>query len=161
LSYAFPVDEIGDLPGEPVPEAPGYVRVPWDAVDVWLEEGRRLVHYPPNPYHRVDCRPTARALRVALGDEILVDTTDTTIVFETALEPRLYVAPSLVRTDLLQRSQTSSYCNYKGYATYWSAGAVGDVAWSYEDPLPETSPIRGFFSFDPGLADVTADLPRA
>jgi uncharacterized protein (DUF427 family) len=67
----------------------------------------------------------------------------------------------LVRTDLLQRSQTSSYCNYKGYATYWSAGAVGDVAWSYEDPLPETSPIRGFFSFDPGLADVTADLPRA
>ena len=98
LSYAFPADEIGDLPSEAVPEAPGYVQVPWDAVDAWLEEGRRLVTYPPNPYHRVDCRPTDRRLRVALDGDVLVDTSDTVIVFETALEPRLYVAPSLVRT---------------------------------------------------------------
>lgn len=161
LSYAFPVGEIGDLPGEPVTEAPGYVQVPWDAVDAWLEEGRRLVHYPPNPYHRVDCRPTNRRLRVALGGEVLVDTTDTVIVFETALEPRLYVAPSLVRTDLLRRSQTSSYCNYKGYATYWSAATVDDVAWSYDDPLPESLPIRGYFSFDADKVEVAAALPQA
>jgi uncharacterized protein (DUF427 family) len=164
LSYAFPVDDIGDLPGEPVAEAPGFVQVPWDAVEVWLEEGRRLVNYPPNPYHRVDCRPTDRRLHVALGDEILVDTADTVIVFETALEPRLYVARAQVRDDLLQRSETSSYCNYKGYATYWSAVLDGDViddlAWSYEDPMPETSPIRGYFSFDPDKVDVVAELPR-
>ena len=104
LSYAFIPEDIGDLPSEPVAEAPGYVQVPWDAVDTWLEEGRRLVHYPPNPYHRVDCRPTDRALRVTLGDDVLVDTSDTVIVFETALEPRLYVAPSLVRTVSASRS---------------------------------------------------------
>src|ERR1700752_1682372 len=67
LSYAFPADEIGELPAEPEPEAPGYVHVPWDAVDTWLEEGRELVHSPPNPYHRVDCRPTRRRLRVAVN----------------------------------------------------------------------------------------------
>ena len=93
-----------------------------------------------------------------------MDTTDTVIVFETALEPRLYVAPSLVRTDLLRRSETSSYCNYKGYATYWSADRGGDViddvAWSYEEPLPETSSIRGYFSFDADKLNVAADLPR-
>lgn len=165
LSYAFIPEDIGELPSEPVAEAPGYVQVPWDAVDTWLEEGRRLVHYPPNPYHRVDCRPTDRALRVTLGDEVLVDTSDTMIVFETALEPRLYVAPSLVRTDLLQRSPTTSYCNYKGYATYWSAvngdDVVADVAWSYEEPLPETLPIKGYFSFDPERVEVVAQLPRA
>jgi uncharacterized protein (DUF427 family) len=164
LSYAFPVDDIGDLPREPVAEAPGFVQVPWDAVEAWLEEGRQLVHYPPNPYHRVDCRPTDRRLHVVLGDEVLVDTTDTVIVFETSLAPRLYVAPAQVRTDLLKRSETSSYCNYKGYATYWSAvldsDVVDDVAWSYEDPLPETLPIRGHFSFDPDKADVVAQLPR-
>ena len=60
LSYAFPADEIGGPAHEPVAEAPGFVQVPWDAVDTWIEEGRRLVHYPPNPYHRVDCRPTDR-----------------------------------------------------------------------------------------------------
>lgn len=114
LSYAFSAGDIGDLPSTPVPEAPGYAVVPWSAVDSWFEEGRELVHYPPNPYHRVDCRPTARRLRVDAGEVTLVDTTDTTILFETALPPRLYVRPSAVRTDLLRRSSTTSYCNYKG-----------------------------------------------
>ena len=163
LSYAFPLDEVDGLPTRLVPEAPGYVAVPWDAVDAWLEEGRELVHYPPNPYHRVDCRPTKRRLRVSVAGTTLVDTVDTVIVFETALEPRLYVDPSLVRTDLLRRSGTASYCNYKGGATYWSAAIGGteidDVAWSYEDPPPESLPIRGCLSFDAARADVRAELP--
>lgn len=163
LSYAFPETAVGDLPREPEPQAPGFVRVPWDAVDAWFEEGRRLVHYPPNPYHRVDCRPTRRRLRVTVADTVLVDTTDTTIVFETSVPTRLYVAPALVRTDLLRRSETTSYCNYKGYATYWSAVVgdlvVQDVAWSYDDPMPETMPIKGFLSFDAEKADVRAELP--
>jgi uncharacterized protein (DUF427 family) len=94
-----------------------------------------------------------------------VDTTDTMIVFETALEARLYVAPALVRTDLLQRSETTSYCNYKGYATYWSAvagdGIIADIAWSYDEPLPETLPIRRYFSFDADKAEVVAELPHS
>ena len=165
LSYAFAADEVGDLPGTPVPEAPGFVVVPWTAVDIWLEEGRRLVHYPPNPYHRVDCRPTTRGLRVTAAGATLVDTVDTIILIETALLPRLYVSPALVRTDLLRRSNTSSYCNYKGDATYWSV-IVGDVliedaAWSYEDPLPESRPIAGLLSFDETKLDVRAELPRS
>jgi uncharacterized protein (DUF427 family) len=163
LSYVFPVDEVGDLPTEPEPEAPGFVRVPWAAVDTWLEEGRELVHYPPNPYHRVDCRPTRRHLSVSVAGATLVDTHDTVILFETALEPRLYVDPSHVRTDLLRRSETSSYCNYKGFATYWTAAVEGhvidDVAWSYEDPPPESLPIKGFLSFDASRVDVVAELP--
>ena len=163
LSYAFPADVVGDLPHEPEPEAPGHVVVPWDAVDAWLEEGRRLVHYPPNPYHRVDCRPTARRLRVEVAGTTLVDTADTVILFETSLDPRLYVAPGLVRTDLLRRTGTTSYCNYKGEATWWAAvigdTVVEDVAWSYEDPLPESSPVKGHLSFDLERASVDAELP--
>jgi uncharacterized protein (DUF427 family) len=163
LSYAFPEEVVGDLPCEPEPEAPGYVRVPWDSVDTWLEEGRRLVHYPPNPYHRVDCRPTHRRLRVAVDGATLVDTADTVIVFETALDPRLYVDPSAVHTDLLRRTDTSTYCNYKGYATYWAAvvgdSVVDDVAWSYDDPPPECLPIKGYLSFDAARAEVVAELP--
>src|SRR5258708_31179576 len=44
LSYVFPADEVGDLPSEPEPEAPGFVHVPCTAVDAWFEEGRQLVH---------------------------------------------------------------------------------------------------------------------
>lgn len=163
LSYVFPAELVSDLPAEPEPAAPGYLRVPWDAVDTWLEEGRKLVHYPPNPYHRVDCRPTRRRLRVDVAGTTLVDTDDTMIVFETALEPRLYVDPLLVRTDLLRPTETSTYCNYKGTATYWAAvigdTVVDDVAWSYPDPPPESLPIKGFFSFEATRADVVAELP--
>ncbi len=85
--------------------------------------------------------------------------TDTVIVFETALDPRLYVDPAHVRTELLRQSNTSTYCNYKGWATYWSAADVEDVAWSYLDPPPESSPIKGFISFDASRATVIAELP--
>jgi uncharacterized protein (DUF427 family) len=165
LSYAFPAEVVGDLPAEPVAEAPGFVHVPWDAVDTWLEEGRKLVHYPPNPYHRIDCRPTKRHLCVSINDTVLVDTEETVILFETALEPRLYVDPAFVRTDLLQRSAKSSYCNYKGFARYWSIAledlVIDDIAWSYEDPPPESLPIKGFLSFDAERIDVVAELPQS
>lgn len=159
LSYAFPADQVRGLPSEPEPTAPGYVVVPWDAVDTWFEEGRRLVHYPPNPYHRIDCRPTSRRLRVSIGDTTLVDTETTIILFETGLPPRLYVDPALVRTDLMQRTDTCTYCNYKGTATYLAACGVDDIAWSYQDPLPESLPVKGFLSFDAARVTVEADLP--
>jgi uncharacterized protein (DUF427 family) len=163
LSFAFPADAVGDLPAEPEPEAPGFVQVPWDAVDTWFEEGRQLVHYPPNPYHRVDCRPTRRRLRVEVAGTTLVDTDDTIVLFETAIEPKLYVDPAHVRTDLLRRTDTTSYCNYKGHATWWTAvvgdTVVEDVAWSYEEPLDESVRVRGHLSFDPERVSVEAELP--
>lgn len=163
LSYVFPPDDVGALPHTAHPDAPGYVAVPWDAVDGWFEEGRRLVHYPPNPYHRVDCRPTRRALRVDVAGVTLVDSADTVILFETAVATRLYVDPSHVRTDLLRRSSTTSYCNYKGSATYWSVTVgdttIDDVAWSYDDPLPESVLIKGLLSFDPTKVVMRAELP--
>jgi uncharacterized protein (DUF427 family) len=165
LSYAFRPDAVGDLPCTPAAEAPGYVYVPWDAVDTWFEEGRELVHYPPNPYHRVDCRRTDRGLRVVVAGTVLVDTTHTVVVFETSLAPVLYVDPAHVRVDLLRPTTTTSYCNYKGWATYWSAvvdgTVVDDVAWSYAEPFDETRSIAGFLSFDPARAEVLAELPAA
>jgi uncharacterized protein (DUF427 family) len=164
VSYLFPIEVAGELARDPEPEAPGFVHVAWDAVDSWFEEGRQLVHYPPNPYHRVDCRPTRRHLRVEAAGEVLVDTDDTIILFETSLDPRLYVSRARVRTELLRPSETTSYCNYKGDCSWWNA-IVGDVvvqdaAWSYEDPLPESLPIRGMFSFDANVVEVRAELPE-
>jgi uncharacterized protein (DUF427 family) len=111
----------------------------------------------------VDCRPTRRRLAVTVSGATLVDTDDTLILFETSLAPKLYVRPELVRTDLLRRSATTTYCNYKGWTTYWDAvidgTVVEDVAWSYDDPLPESTPIAGMLSFEPTRVDVQADLP--
>lgn len=163
LQYAFPAEEVGDLPCRPEDAAPGYVRVKWTAVDAWLEEGRELVDYPPNPYHRIDIHPTSRRLRVELAGSVVVDTDDTTILFETTLDARLYVERRHVALDVLQPSPTRTYCNYKGWATFWSIvvgdSVAEDAVWSYENPRPEASPIAGLLSFDQRKLDVVAQLP--
>lgn len=165
LAYAFLPEEVGDLLTKPEAAAAGYVRVRWDAVDRWIEEGRPVVGHPPNPYHRIACHPTRRRLRVEVAGTTLVDTDDTVILFETTLPHRLYVDPGYVRTDLLRATDTTTYCAYKGVTTYYAA-EVGDVvvpdaAWTYDEPFPEAATIKGMFSFDPDQAEVTAELPPA
>src|SRR5690349_2501869 len=151
-SFAFPAADVHAPLGTAEPAAAGYVRVPWDAIDEWYEEDERGHGHPRNPYHRVDCVRTHRRLRVDVEGVALVDTTETTGVYETALEPKLYVARDAVRMDLLVPSATTTYCPYKGTASWWSAvvddATVADVGWSYEDPLPECAAIRGMLSFD-------------
>ena len=162
-SYAFPADDVTGLDADPEPAAPGHVAIAWDAVDTWFEEEEQVHGHPRNPYHRIDTVPTSRRLRVEVAGTVLVDTADTVGLYETSLRPKLYVRPDLVDMALLEPSTTTTYCPYKGTASYWSARIgdelVADVAWSYEDPLPESLPIRGLLSFDPQRAVVDAELP--
>lgn len=162
-TYAFAAGDVRDVAAEPDPDAPGHVSVAWDAVDAWYEEDEQVHGHPRNPYHRVDCLRTSRRLRVEVAGTVLVDTDATIGVYETSLAPKLYTAPAAVRTDLLRRSETTTYCPYKGTATWWTAViddiTVDDVAWSYEDPYPESEPIRGLLSFEPQRVTVLADLP--
>ena len=164
-TYAFPAADVEGVPTQPERDAPGYVTVAWDAVDAWFEEEEQVFGHPRNPYHRVDCLRSERQLRVEAAGTTLVDTTDTLAVYETALEPRLYVEPRFVRMDLLRPSATETYCPYKGTATYWTARigdvVLEDVAWSYEDPLPESLPLQHFLSFDDSKVTVVHDLPSA
>jgi uncharacterized protein (DUF427 family) len=145
-------------------EVPGFVTVPWDAVDAWFEEDEQMFGHPRNPYHRVDCLRSHRPLRVEAGGTILVDTAETMVVYETALEPRVYVDRRHVRVELT-RSQLHTYCPYKGIATYWSAVVddvvLPDVAWSYENALPESTRLQHLLSFDEQRVGVLHDLPRS
>ena len=103
------------------------VTVLWDAVDAWFEEDEQMFGHARNPYHRVDCVHSHRKLRVEAAGTTLVDTAETMVVYETALEPRLYVDRRHVRVELAP-SQTRTYCPYKGTATYWNGVAIGDVS---------------------------------
>jgi uncharacterized protein (DUF427 family) len=144
-TYAFPAAHVR-CASMPEPAAEGHVVVAWDAVDRWFEELDEVFLHPRNPYHRIDIVRTDRRLLVTIGDDVVVDTTDTLLLCETALAPRLYVAKEHLLVDL-SPSPTTSYCPYKGTASYWSFGGHVDVAWSYEDPLPESLPIAGHLSF--------------
>lgn len=161
--WAFPADAVEGVRADEVPEAPGHVEVAWSAVDVWYQEEDEVLLHAPNPYHRVECVRTARRLRVEVAGTVIVDAVAALAVYETALEPVLYVRRADVRVDLLLASATTTVCPYKGVASWWSARVgsevVADVAWSYEDPLPESAPLRGLVCFDAARASVTHDLP--
>jgi uncharacterized protein (DUF427 family) len=73
--------------------------------------------------------------------------------------------PRYALRTIAGKPSTRTYCNYKGYATYWAAvvgdTVVDDVEWSYADPLPECLPIKGYLSFDAARAEVLAELPAS
>src|SRR5262249_31047153 len=74
------------------------------------------------------------------------------LLFETGLPTRYYLPVEDVRMDLLEPTDTSSVCPYKGTASYWrlkgNADAAGrDVAWAYLDPIPEGPKNRGWIAF--------------
>lgn len=106
----------------------------------------------------------SRLIRVFLGEIRVAETRRTIRVLETASPPTFYIPPEDVRTDLLTRSQGSSFCEWKGRASYWSLRIDGitapNVAWSYEAPFPEFSEIRGYLSFYPSKVDCFVDDER-
>jgi len=71
--WAFPERDVHGVRAVPVPEAPGHVEVPWDAVDAWYQEDDPVFLHAPNPYHRVECVHTSRHVRVEVGGVALVD----------------------------------------------------------------------------------------
>jgi uncharacterized protein (DUF427 family) len=157
---------VHSAPGEPVlvagragfrlDELPGYVVLDFNGFDAWYEEDERVFGHPRDPFHRVDVRRSSRPLRIELDGVVLAETTAARMLFETGLPTRFYVPWEDVAVAL-RPSARRSYCPYKGQASYWSSDAAEDVAWSYEDPLPELAVIKGLVAFWDETVDVFLD----
>ena len=82
-------------------------------------------------------------------------------VLETASPPTFYIPPEDVITELLEKASGSSFCEWKGQATYWNV-VVNDqritkAAWSYHNPSERFNEIDGYFSFYPALVNCFVD----
>ena len=109
--------------------------------------------YPRPPRVEAD----RRTLRVELGGVVIAASRRTLRVLETAGPPVFYLPPADVRVELLERSDETSLCEWKGTAVYWTIRAGGHVApnaaWSYPDPEPEFALIRDHLAFFAGRVD--------
>jgi uncharacterized protein (DUF427 family) len=135
---------------DPIATAPwlrGYVAPQWDAFDAWFEEDEQLDRGLRDPYHRVDVRESDAKVTVRVNGETVAESTRPRLLFETGLPARAYLPLEDVNQDLLEPSETTSVCPYKGTASYWSVGGLEDVAWSYRGPIPEAGAIDGLVSF--------------
>lgn len=92
-------------------------------------------------------------VEVRMGQSVVADTRNAVRVLESASPPVFYIPPSDVQSGLLEPSSTSTFCEWKGRAAYWSVrGAerlIIDAGWSYPEPLPGFEPIAGYLSFYP------------
>ena len=144
-AYPAPYDEMAAIDLEK------YCAFYWDRVDHWYEEDEEIFVHPRDPYKRVDAVASSRPVRVVVGGETIAETTRAHFLFETNLPTRYYIPRDDVRMDLLEPTASSSRCPYKGVARYWSATAGGevreDIAWCYEDPVPECPKITDLICF--------------
>jgi uncharacterized protein (DUF427 family) len=96
-------------------------------------------------------------IRVVLDGETIADSSRAWRVLETSHPPVYYIPRGDVRMDLLTLTEHTTFCEFKGAASYWSACVNGrearDAAWSYEQPVPEFAPITGHFAFYPARVD--------
>jgi uncharacterized protein (DUF427 family) len=63
-----------------------------------------------------------------------------------------------VDSELLESSDTTSYCPYKGEASYYSVrtgdGVVKDAIWFYDEPYAAVSEIAGHVAFYPDRVQI-------
>jgi uncharacterized protein (DUF427 family) len=149
---------------EPIADAPplrGYLAFYWNKMDQWYEEDEPAIVHPRDPYHRVDILETSRPVRVSVNGETVAQSTRAKVLYETGLPARWYFPLEDVRGDLLEDSETQTGCAYKGFASYKSVRAGGelqdDVAWFYPEPRREAEPIRGLLAFFNERVDLEVD----
>jgi uncharacterized protein (DUF427 family) len=148
-------------PDSPLEQLRDLVRFEWGAIDEWLEEDEPVYTHPRDPYTRVDILRSSRQVQVVVEGVKIADSSRPTILFETGLPPRYYLPLSDIRMDLLQPSETHTYCPYKGEASYWSLALDGstrqDFVWTYRSPLAESQKVAGLACFYNEKVDLYLD----
>ena len=104
--------------------------------------------YPRPP--RVEAVP--ERVRIVIDGIELASSTRAVRVLETAGAPVYYLPPEDVRTDLLIPSKHSTFCEWKGSASYRTVVTPGgrvapNAAWTYLDPSPGFEQIRDYLAF--------------
>jgi uncharacterized protein (DUF427 family) len=109
--------------------------------------------YPRPP--RVE--PTSRKVIVKHRGIVVADTSAAYRVLETSHPPVYYLPPADVRTELLERLDHQTFCEFKGTARYVDL-VVGDVrvpraGWCYPNTTHGYRMIAGYYAFYPGRLD--------
>src|SRR5262249_7259601 len=80
----------------------------------------------------------ARRVRIRLGGELIADTHDVVRVLETSHPPVYYLPIAAFAPGALSPGEGSSYCEFKGGASYFDVRGGADVrpraAWTYPRP---------------------------
>ena len=113
--------------------------------------------YAKFPDYRVDLEPHPQRVRAAVAGQVIADSVRAVRVLETKHDPVVYFPRDDVRFDLLEASDHTSFCPFKGEASYWTL-RVGDrveenLVWGYDDPFEQVAELAGYVSLYPDRVD--------
>lgn len=111
--------------------------------------------WQPTAEHPITVTPTGRHITVVVDGQVVAET-DGAVTLQEASYPAVHYIPMAdVAAASLQPSTTTTYCPYKGEASYYDVAGVQDVIWTYERPYPAVADIAGKVAFYPDKAQIT------
>jgi uncharacterized protein (DUF427 family) len=117
----------------------------------------------PSTEHPITIEPNPARVVVRVGGQVVADTRDAVTLREASYAPVQYVPLADVDESLLQRTDHTSYCPFKGDATYFSVPAGGEqsenAVWEYVEPYPAVAEIKGLVAFYPDRVDSIEEQP--
>ena len=119
-------------------------------------------HLQPSARHPITVSDTGRHVTVRVNGEVIAETDSALTLQESTYPAVQYIPLSDVNSDRLRRTDTATYCPYKGNASYCSVVTssgvtVDDAIWTYEQPYDAVAPIAGHVAFYPDKAEITVD----
>ena len=107
----------------------------------------------PGPDHPITITRNPRRVRVTAGDVVIAETSKALTLKEAKYPAVQYVPREDANMALLERSERTTHCPYKGDASYYSVKADGktldNAIWTYETPFPAMTEISGHLAFYP------------
>jgi uncharacterized protein (DUF427 family) len=111
----------------------------------------------PGPDHPITIERNPAHITVSVGGHVVADTRDALTLREASYPPVQYIPRKDVDMTLLERTQHSTYCPYKGDASYYSIPNGGtksvNAVWTYEGAFPAVSAINEYVAFYPDRVD--------
>ena len=111
----------------------------------------------PGPDHPITIEANPSRVVVRVGGEIIADTNNTLTLREASYPLVQYIPRRDVDMDALTRSEDTTYCPYKGDASYYSVPIGGDrsrnAVWTYETPFEAMAQIKDYIAFYPDRVD--------
>lgn len=96
---------------------------------------------------RIELHPVSQRVQVHVDGKLLANSTNALELRERGYPPRHYFPREDVRMDLLNTSETTTHCPFKGSTVYFSLDGNKDIAWSYEQPIEGMEAIAGRVAF--------------
>jgi uncharacterized protein (DUF427 family) len=111
----------------------------------------------PGPDHPISIEANPFRVVVEVGGKIIADTRHALTLREASYPAVQYIPRRDVDMAALVRSDHTTYCPYKGDASYYSIPAGGDRAldavWTYETPFEAMARIKDYVAFYPDRVD--------